>query len=301
MNEILQKIDLANHIVVIAHKDPDIDCLGSASAMYTYLLQKHKKVSFFCATSNINKRFSFLPWFEKIRSSFPSSADLAIAFDCTTRSQIGISVDCNLINIDHHAENDEFGNINLINSVCISTTEVIYSFFKMNSIMINKKMATSLYSGLLANSNGFLSSNISSTTFEVSKDLIEAGADFKVCNTFVRQYQTLSGLRLKAIMLSKMELVHNGKIALFLVTNDDMKQSGACSDDCESALEESLFLPTVKVSLLLKENTDLFIKGTLRVKDTVNLLSIGSIFDFDNKSDLYTVSKIIINRIKKEI
>ena len=62
MSEIIQRISQAKHVVVIAHLNPDADSLGSASAMYTYLLTLHKKVSFFCASKNINKKLLFLPW-----------------------------------------------------------------------------------------------------------------------------------------------------------------------------------------------------------------------------------------------
>src|SRR6056300_1331129 len=103
MNDIIKRIDSAQHIVVIAHASPDADSLGSASAMYTYILTLHKKVSFFCFTKTVNPKLSFLPWFKKIRNSFPSSADLAIGFDCGSFSRLGldnVNLNCDLINID---------------------------------------------------------------------------------------------------------------------------------------------------------------------------------------------------------
>ena len=79
MNEILNRIDKANHIVVISHINPDADSIGSASAVYTHILRLHKKVSWFCASKNISVKLKFLPWSEKIKNSFPASADLAIS------------------------------------------------------------------------------------------------------------------------------------------------------------------------------------------------------------------------------
>ncbi|PLY16356.1 MAG: hypothetical protein C0628_00825 [Sulfurimonas sp.] len=61
MSEILEKIDKAGHIVVISHLNPDADSIGSASAMYSFLLQKHKKVSWFCKTQKIDQKLSFMP------------------------------------------------------------------------------------------------------------------------------------------------------------------------------------------------------------------------------------------------
>ena len=264
MNEIIKRIDAAKHIVVIAHVNPDADSLGSASAMYTYLLTLHKKVSFFCASKNINPKLSFLPWSEKIRDSFPSSADLAISLDCGSKSRIGIELECDLINIDHHDSNSKFGHYNIVDFNCISTTEVLYDFFKVNNININKKMATALYEGLLDDSNYFLSDDIDGKTFAMSRELIECDADYKSCNKFIMKYQTLAGLRLKAIMLTNMKLLSDAKIALHLVSNEDMKKTGAIGEDCESALEESLFLPTVELAILIRENKDFTFKVSLR-------------------------------------
>ncbi len=278
MSEIIQRISEANHVVVIAHMNPDADSLGSASAMYTYLLTLHKKVSFFCVSKNINKKLLFLPWTEKIRDSFPASADLAIALDCGNKTRLGVELECDLINIDHHYSNDRFGEYCLIDSSCISTTQVLYNLFNENKIKINKKMATSLYAGLLDDSNGFMSDDVDGTTFALTKELIDAGADYKLCNKFIMKYLSLGAFRLKAIMHKNMILAHDAKVATFCVTNDDMKTSGAVGEDCEYVLEESLYLPSVEVALLLKQNSDFSVKGSLRSDGAVDVSKIASIF-----------------------
>jgi len=310
MNEILQRIDKAKHIVVISHVNPDADSLGSASAFYTHLLRLHKKVSFFCATKDINQKLAFLPWFKKIRSNFPNSADLAISFDCAQKDRIGISVECNLINIDHHQNNTKYGDINLVTDDCISTTKVLYDFFKANNISINQKMATALYAGLLDDSNGFLDDSVDGIIFALASELIAFGADYKTCNRFIKKYITLGAFRLKAIMYKNMSLTCNAKVAVFCVSNDDMKASGASSEDCESVLEESLFLPSVKVSLLLKQNSDFSIKGSLRTSSLLDVSKIASKFGggghksragFHIKSGEIQVKDKILKLINKEI
>ena len=90
-----------------------------------------------------------------------------------------------------------------------------------------------------------------------------------------------------------------------------MKQSGALREDCEHAFEEALHLPTVKITLLLKENADLSIKGSLRSQNNINILNIASAFNggghknragfkLDN-DNLTAASKKIITMIQKEI
>lgn len=278
MNEILKRIDEAKHIVVISHVNPDADSIGSASAVYTHLLRLHKKVSWFCATKNINPKLAFLPWFEKIRNSFASSADLAISLDCGDIKRLGTDLECDLINIDHHRSNSEFGEFNLIDKNSISTTKVLYDFLKKSKISINSKMATALYAGLLDDSNGFLSEMLDSNTFMMAKELIESGADYKMCNSFIMKYQSLASFRLKAIMHKNMKLFFDARVAVICVSDSDMKESGAIGQDCESVLEESLYLPSVEVALLLRENSDLSLKGSLRSSSSFDVSKIASTF-----------------------
>lgn len=312
MNEILKRIDKANHIVVISHINPDADSIGSASAVYTHLLRLHKKVSWFCISKNINKKLKFLPWSEKIRNSFPSSADLAIALDCGNKNRIGVELECDLINIDHHRSNTNYGEYNMVDSSCISTTQVLYNFFKSNDIAINQKMATAIYAGLLDDSNGFMDESVDGTTFAITQKLIEAGADYKLCNKFIMKYQSLAAFRLKAIMHKNMELFYEGKVAIFCVSNKDMKTSGAVGQDCESTLEEALWLPSVEVSLLIRQNKDLSLKCSLRSCSEVDVDFIASKFsggghatraDFNLPSDvtLQQARENILKFIYKEL
>lgn len=304
MNVIVKKIEESRHIVVIAHVNPDMDSLSSASAMYTYLLTLHKKVSFFCATSKRGNRFDFLPWIDKVKDSFPSSADLAISLDCASVDRLGVTIECDLINIDHHLSNNQFGTLSLVDSTAISTTKVLYDFFQENQVKINQKMATALYAGLLDDSHGFLSDEVDGTTFAVAKELIECGAAYHECNKYVMKSLTLGALRLKAIMLANMQLLNNAQITYFEVRIEDLLSSGAIAVDCEYALEESMYLQSVKVAVLLKENRDLSIKVSLRSGGKVDVAKIAKEFGgggHSTRAGFITQEIIKIDELKNKI
>lgn len=312
MNEILKRIENAGHIVVISHVNPDADSIGAASAIYTYLLQMHKKVSWYCKSKIEDSRFSCVPWFEKIRDSFPSSADLAISLDCGDKKRLGIEPGCDLINIDHHVSNDGFADFNLVDLNAISTTQVLYDLFKQNGIKINKKMATALYAGLLDDSNSFMDEMVDGTTFAMVGELIECGAEFKICNKKIAKSMSLAALRLKGLMFTNMTLECDARIAVFIVSDRDMRQTGAVGRDCESALEESLYLPQVEVAMLLRENSDSTIKGSIRSSKGLDASKIASNFGGGghvSRSGFYITSGMsledakieVLNLIKKEM
>ena len=126
------------------------------------------------------------------------------------------------------------------------------------------------------------------------------------------KYQTLAGLRLKAVMLTNMKLLNDAKIALHLVSNEDMKKTGAIGEDCESALEESLFLPTVELAVLIRENKDFTFKVSLRSDGRFNTSSIASKynggghktragFNMSREYSLQSASEELLKLINKDI
>jgi len=192
---LFQAIEKAEHIVLIAHVNPDADSLGSASAMYTHLLRLEKKVTLFCVTQRIDPRLAFLPWFDRMRHQLPAKADLAISFDCGAYKRLGVELTCPLINIDHHRSNECYGDINIIDTTAISTTQVLFDAFKAGDIKINPKMATALYAGLLDDSHGFLAAKTDERSFQMAAELTQAKAEIGRCADELFQRHSLAALR----------------------------------------------------------------------------------------------------------
>ncbi|MEA2112307.1 MAG: bifunctional oligoribonuclease/PAP phosphatase NrnA [Campylobacterota bacterium] len=279
IKQIAKKLETARHIVLILHVNPDADSFGSASAFYSYILRLQKKVTLFCATSQPDKKLAQLPWFSALRQQFPKSADLALCFDCGSVSRLGHHVECELINIDHHSSNSNFGNLNIVNTDAISTTQIIYELFKEGDIKINTKMATALYAGLLDDSNCFLHSKTDANSFIMAADLLRCGAQSQDVSDELYNKNSLASLRLKGLMFERLELHCSGALAVLHVNLEMLKSSGATAQDSETALEEALCLATVKVSLLLRERSDGSIKGSLRGDGSVNLVEFVKDFD----------------------
>ncbi len=278
IKQITQKLEAAKHIVLILHVNPDADSFGSASAFYSYVLRLHKKVTLFCATPQPDRRLSSLPWFDTMRHQFPSSSDLALCFDCGTVERLGHKVECELINIDHHLSNSSFGDLNVIDSDAISTTEVVYDLFKEGNIKLNAKIATALYAGLLDDSNSFLHAKTNAKTFLMAADLLACGATSHTVAKGLYQPHSLASLRLKGLMFEQLGLFCNGQIAVLHVNLEMLERSGALPQDAESALEESLGLATVKVSVMLREQQSGGIKGSLRGDGSVDLNVVAKKF-----------------------
>jgi len=276
MNSIIKIVSQAKHIVVLAHSDR-VDSFANASAMYTYLLTLHKKVSFFCLTKSVNADLKFIPWSDKVRNSYPSSVDVALSFDYSKIELESLKIECKHINI----------------------AQPLFDFFKNNQIKINKKMATALYAGLLYKSNSFLDERADGTIFAIAEQLVNAGADKNLCSKYIMKYQTLGVFRLKALMQTKMQLIQNAQIALFRVTPEELLSHGVELNSGEVALREALFLPSVKVAYVLKRSENSKVEGYF-IFDEKGYVERYNFSFTDENSDLKN-SKKVLELINKEI
>jgi phosphoesterase RecJ-like protein len=117
-------------------------------------------------------------------------------------------------------------------------------------------MATAIYGGLLLETKGFTNSEVNGTIFAMAKELIECGANHKICSDWILKSTTLSALRLKSIMLKNMVLLNNAKAAVFFISNNEIKLSGSVCEDWEENLIESLKLPYVELAVLLDTDNE---------------------------------------------
>lgn len=266
----LPLIDSASHIVLIVHEHPDADSLGSACAFYSYLLRSKSKVTLFCATSLLDQKLSFLPWFAQVTDKFPLDADLAISFDCGSFGRLGVEYRGELINFDHHISNEYYGTHNCIDTQALSTTQIIYEWFVTNTIKINGKIANALYAGLLDDTHCFRDPSCTNAVFNMAHALIQSGANHALCVDALFHSHSLASFRLKGEMLKRMKILHDGRVAVFEVDQSLFASSGAFLRDCKAVVDEALSLKTVQIALLVVELKRGGVKVSLRSDGTIN-------------------------------
>ena len=173
----------------------------------------HKKVSL-TVTEEIDTKFSFLPWYAKQKETLPASADLII-----------------------DAQPDAI---------------TLFDTIKKSDIVINQKMATSLFAALLEFSEGFF--NVNGTTFAVASELIELKAQHLTCKEFLQKRESLALFRLKSLMYKNMVQSSNGQVVDIHITDEDLKNTGATQKDLEKVLKEVLKMVHVKEVRLYKND-----------------------------------------------
>jgi len=214
----IEEIKNAQHILIAT----STSSFANASALYSFILTLHKKVSL-QNLEPLSTKLSFLPWFDKCRENRPSTAQYIIDVDIDTLK--------------------------------------LYKFFQDNDIKINQKMATALYGGLLSRYDNFLSSDCDGTIFALVSTLLGLGAQKKLCHDFLLFRVPLSYMRLKERLLKSLVLKDDAKHAYVSICDDDLKSSNSELNDAYTIIKEFLTIVHVeKVTLLKSDENNKIIK-----------------------------------------
>ncbi len=277
---IVTKIDAASKIVLLTHLNPDADTLGAASAMYDILWRKQKKVVLFNAGDEISHNLLAIDYVAKVQKQFPVKCDLAMSFDCGTLKRLGVdALDCDLINIDHHVSNEAYGDLNVIDVDCVSTTEVLYKLCQKASWKISDKAAQSLYTGLVSDSLSFGTDRVTEAVFLMAADLVRLGAKPDKCRDILYEQSSLAKLRLASLMLQTLQLTHDAKVGSIFASLEMFEQTGAKLADTEEALRMVMSMGVIDSCIMLREEAGGYVKASLRSKGLLDMNAVASHFE----------------------
>lgn len=184
--KILEEIKNANNILVNVHRKPDLDSVGSATALYQALIKIGKKVTIVCP-HKIPEEFKFFVGAKEVKTIDFSRFDFTPydlflvvdsgSYDIATGSKEVKLPNIKTIVIDHHRTNlFKDVEIKLYDEIA-ATCEIIYKMFIDWKIKIDSDIATSLFSGIAGDTVFFKYSIDTESTFKMASELLEKGAD----------------------------------------------------------------------------------------------------------------------------
>ncbi len=160
-----------------------------------------------------------------------------------------------IINIDHHANNDNFGQINHVDVVSATTAEVVYFLLKDTlDAMIDERMATALLTGVIAGTKSFRSATITPRCLEVVSDLIHRGAERETIMQHLYRARSIRTLKLWGRVLTHIEESPEHKLLWSTITADDFAATGATPEESIEVIDELLTtMADPKVQVLFSE------------------------------------------------
>ena len=310
ISNIVDRINNSDNILIISHKSPDGDSIGSILGLGISLKKAFDKNINISINDEVPNRFSFLKTEEIGYVDSTEEYDLVFMLDCGDFHRAGIHVDSEkVINIDHHITNPHYGDINFVKSDASSTSEIVYDLLKDMNIELDIDAAEALYTGIVSDTGSFKYSCTSPETHLVASELVSRGIDRdKIINNLFQSKKLTSVLLLKEA-IEHMELLDEGKISYLYISEELLKNSGARIREGDVLVEFFRDIQEVEVSVTLKK-TDEGYKGSLRSKNEIDVSKIASRYGggghrkaagFLTDLDIDKLKIDLINEIKKEL
>ncbi len=186
--------------------------------------------------------------------------DLIITVDAMDLESLGKTYDNNveffyktpIINIDHHASNEEFGQINIINLNAVSSSEIIFNIFKKQSVdLIDEDIATCLLAGIIYKSKSFKTPNLTPKTLLSTSQLINLGARREEIINNLYRSRSLESLKLWGKVLNNLKSLSNEELIYSTLTTQNFKDTGTDSKHLLSVVEELIAsIPKAKIIII---------------------------------------------------
>ena len=265
-------LEKPKNIVIIGHRNPDGDAVGSTLALKHYLDKKGHAATVVMP----NEYPDFLHWLpgsetvyrfdwqNKQSQKAISNSDIIFLLDFNTLHRVGYDMQNTLEKypndfamIDHHQQPDDVTYMYSDTEIC-STCQMVYQFIEMNNDLdlIDAAIATCLYTGIMTDTGSFRFRSTTSKTHRIIADLIDKGAENDRIHNNVYDANSYNRLLLLGKALSNLQILPAYKTAYITLTDEEKKRFDFQKGDTEGIVNYALSLKGIVFAAIFIEDSE---------------------------------------------
>ncbi|WP_353777754.1 DHH family phosphoesterase [Winogradskyella sp. 3972H.M.0a.05] len=283
ISELKTLLSAPKSIIIVPHKNPDGDAIGSTLALYHYLLLNDHNAKVIAP----NDYPGFLKWMpnesdilhydtsKDEADTLISDADLIFTLDFNALFRAGDMVhslkDANAtyVMIDHHQQPDDYAKFVYSDVDMSSTCEMVYNFIDMlgDSDKINSDIATCLYAGIMTDTGSFRFPSTSNKTHHIVASLIEKGANNAQIHNSIYDNNSYERLQLLGCALKNLKVIPELRTAYITLSQEELDTYNFQKGDTEGVVNYGLSLKGIIFAAIFIENRqEDIVKISLRSK-----------------------------------
>ena len=267
----LLKAAAGKKIAVAGHMRPDGDCISSQFALAD-ILRECGAEEVVCLNQNpLPYLYEHFAYGSKLQSAaeFCDDSFEIVTVDCADYKRTNLEL-CSrfpspLGCIDHHATNNTYAKINIIDTRASATAELIAGMTFDAGLKISKENANRLYMGIVMDTRQFTTSSVRTQTFEVATALVKSGADAAWVAVELYQRERFEKMKLLALYLQSMTMHFDGRVCVGVLPADAYTSTGAEKADSDGLVDYARAVNGVEIAVLLEALPN-GVKGSLRGK-----------------------------------
>jgi phosphoesterase RecJ-like protein len=265
-------LEKPRNIVVVGHRNPDGDAMGSTLALSKYLAKKghHATVvvpneypQFLHWLPGSDKTYRF-DWQNSQSQKAINASELIFLLDFNALHRVGSDMQNTLEKypndfamIDHHQQPDDVKYMYSDVEIC-STCQMVYQFIELNDdvALIDADIATCLYTGIMTDTGSFRFRSTTSKTHRIIADLIDKGAENDKIHNNVYDANSYNRLLLLGQALSNLQIIPEYKTAYITLTSEEKNRFDFQKGDTEGIVNYALSLKGIIFAAIFIEDAE---------------------------------------------
>jgi phosphoesterase RecJ-like protein len=259
-------------IAIIPHRSPDGDAMGSTLGMYHFLLKlNHQPVVI--APNDFPNFLNWLPASDTVLvyenekekvAKILQEQELIFTLDFNALHRTGEmenvlnKLTVPMVMIDHHQLPDTYAKYTYSDTAFGSTCEMVYNFigFLNQKNLLDKTIATCLYTGILTDSGGFRYPKTTGTTHRIAAEFIDLGIDNSEIPNLLFDNNSYDRLQLLGRALQNMKVIPELKTAYISLSQKELDEFNYVKGDTEGIVNYGLTIKGINFAAIFIENRD---------------------------------------------
>jgi phosphoesterase RecJ-like protein len=269
---IVQLLATPKKIAIIPHRSPDGDAMGSTLALYHFLLKSNHQ-PIVIAPNDFPEFLAWMPGSDQVlvyendrvkTTQILQESELIFTLDFNALHRTGemekvlSSLTVPFIMIDHHQSPDQYASYTYSDTKFGSTCEMIYNFisFLDQKALIDKTIATCIYTGILTDSGSFRFPKTTGATHRIVADLIDLGVENSQIPALLFDNNSYNSLQLLGRALQNMVVYPEYKTAFISLSQKELDEFHYQKGDTEGIVNYGLSIKGIHFAAIFIEHKD---------------------------------------------
>jgi phosphoesterase RecJ-like protein len=260
--------------LVVGHLRPDADCIGSQTGLALGLRKLGKQARLY-NRGPIPRSLLATPHLGEVESELDPSfiPDCTVVVDCGGIDRVSddFRPQGAVVNIDHHAANDFFGDAHYVNTDATAAAEMVFDVLRELGVGLDTEIASALYLGLMGDCGSFRFANTTRRTFEVATALVSAGADPSEIAAVFYDTASRGSLWLKGQVFSSLHFECDDRVCWVEIDAAMYREAGGEEHEPEGLVSEIRAIEGIEVAALIHEVEGVGSRASFRSKGNIDV------------------------------
>ena len=266
-----------DHYLIVTHRRPDGDTVGSSATLCMGLRQLGK-TAHILENPEITPKYA--PLHQGLTKKEADEGDFVVTVDVAAPNMLpdGCKAMTFDLRIDHHGSATSFTPVELVEPEAAACGEIIYGVLMEMGAELDIPMANALYTAVSTDTGCFRYANTTADTFAVASSCANAGANVFTINQELFETNSLGRLKVQAYMLENAIFLQDGKIVVCPLPKAAERDCGATEDDLDNISGFPRTIEGVKLAVTIREEGENRTKMSVRAVPGVDASALCAVF-----------------------